>query len=751
MADAQLKIRIGADVSGAVSGAAQVKKAYASLADASGSAAASISALGGTARKTASAFDFDSAAAAAMSRITESIEATAKAALQAANDIKTFGGRLPLTDINAFKKSVDGLTGSIKSGFIPKITAANNSIKPVVPEVNKLTKATSAGNIAVLDFSRIIQDLPYGIQGVTNNITQLPISLGALSRAAKESGKSMTSLLFSSVTGFSGIGLALSTITSGLLIFQNGIAGFNRKSKEAKQATDELKESIKDLADVQGAAIAGTRDDINTIQTLASAISDANIPYEQRKRALEELRSINKAYFGDLQLEDAATGKLAKTVDDYSKALINAAITKEFASEIASVAKAAILADNELAKSKTKLNQLRDEEAKAIRDAPRGEFGELSKSSEALDIQKQRIAAEKKFLTTRDKVEQLTTQQVLLEEQHKKALIDGLKFKSLQTSETGKEVDLLKKRLEALEKIKDATKDIVTITNLEEQIFDLKVKITLRDAAKNGLSKEETDLAIAGFRDQLNEAFENEALAFEAITKVKPVFILDKVNPEEEINSLIAKSVGVDKQIKVQLPDVLLQFQLKIDALEKIRQQLIEGIANSLSAGLQESFNIIGSTIGEALSGGNIGELLAKAGQSFLGIIGGVLQDIGKQVVVTSVLVQNLKKALNSLFLPGGASLGIGAGLALIALGGLLKNFKFNVPKFAEGGIATGPTLGVFGEAGKEAIIPLDRLPSLIKQANSGGNVNVTGRLTMDNRQLVANLSRAQTSFGRIN
>lgn len=40
-------------------------------------------------------------------------------------------------------------------------------------------------------------------------------------------------------------------------------------------------------------------------------------------------------------------------------------------------------------------------------------------------------------------------------------------------------------------------------------------------------------------------------------------------------------------------------------------------------------------------------------------------------------------------------------------------NTGMAVPGFAEGGIATSPTFGVFGEAGPEALIPLDRLGSL--------------------------------------
>ena len=43
---------------------------------------------------------------------------------------------------------------------------------------------------------------------------------------------------------------------------------------------------------------------------------------------------------------------------------------------------------------------------------------------------------------------------------------------------------------------------------------------------------------------------------------------------------------------------------------------------------------------------------------------------------------------------------------------------------FAEGGIVTGPTLGLVGEAGPEAIIPLDRLNQF--GGFGGGDINIT-------------------------
>lgn len=75
-----------------------------------------------------------------------------------------------------------------------------------------------------------------------------------------------------------------------------------------------------------------------------------------------------------------------------------------------------------------------------------------------------------------------------------------------------------------------------------------------------------------------------------------------------------------------------------------------------------------------------------------------------------------------------------------------------SLPKFAEGGIAYGPTLGLFGEyAGAshnpEVVAPLDRLRSLIAPQESSGGGSV--RFRIEGRDLVGVLQKTQRHNGR--
>lgn len=89
---------------------------------------------------------------------------------------------------------------------------------------------------------------------------------------------------------------------------------------------------------------------------------------------------------------------------------------------------------------------------------------------------------------------------------------------------------------------------------------------------------------------------------------------------------------------------------------------------------------------------------------------------------------------------------------AAAALTGVMIATMASLPKFAEGGIAYGPTLGLFGEyAGAshnpEVVAPLDRLRSLIAPQESSGGGSV--RFRIEGRDLVGVLQKTQRHNGR--
>lgn len=229
-----------------------------------------------------------------------------------------------------------------------------------------------------------------------------------------------------------GIGIAgiFSAIFDGLaFVFGNT----NKKADELKQT---LKEIIKPLGDIKDAAVAGTTESISKIQALSNVVLDQTKSYTQRNNALNELKEINKNYFGDLTLETSKLGLLKTAVDDYTNALIAQAVVKGFEEEIGKVSV-------ELSKQEREYNKL----GKSVTDytktidglQARGiKRGAASRTQE--EINDTRDALEKttkQYNTQGGAVTKLRGQMDELKTAMQDAVNESLKFKPLTDTKTG--------------------------------------------------------------------------------------------------------------------------------------------------------------------------------------------------------------------------------------------------------------------------------------------------------------------------
>jgi hypothetical protein len=87
------------------------------------------------------------------------------------------------------------------------------------------------------------------------------------------------------------------------------------------------------------------------------------------------------------------------------------------------------------------------------------------------------------------------------------------------------------------------------------------------------------------------------------------------------------------------------------------------------------------------------------------------------------------------------------------AIGGVLSAFAA-IPKFAAGGIVSGPTMGLMGEypgakSNPEVIAPLSKLQGMLDQG-SGGSTAMTGEFVLRGQDLVVALARAEKQRNRI-
>jgi hypothetical protein len=168
---------------------------------------------------------------------------------------------------------------------------------------------------------------------------------------------------------------------------------------------------------------------------------------------------------------------------------------------------------------------------------------------------------------------------------------------------------------------------------------------------------------------------------------------LDKVKPKDLVKSL---------QEKINLTPIEISFAIPKGAVENLKKQGVD-ITNELSKALESAITTIGTGIGEGLA--NVIQGTANFGSIFQGIfqqLGGVVQSLGEQVIAVGAAALVAQQAINLALV--NPFLTIAAGIALSALGSLIKNTTGPQNRFAVGTRNAPGGMALVGERGPEMI-----------------------------------------------
>jgi len=235
-----------------------------------------------------------------------------------------------------------GLDTKEINGNIASVKKSLNELKTVSKDTGSAIggmapKVASGGN-ALMQFSRIAQDAPYGIIGIGNNITSTVEAFGHLKNSTGSTGGALKALA-GSIMGSGGILLAVSLLTTGLTYMsQQGLSVGDVYDKLTGKF-DNAKKALTDLA-VEAAKTAGT--EISSLKSLVSVAQNDTKSREDRIIAVRKLQDMYPAYFGNLSTETILNGNLTGVVNQLTGAL------KERARAAALSGKAGELASKEL-------------------------------------------------------------------------------------------------------------------------------------------------------------------------------------------------------------------------------------------------------------------------------------------------------------------------------------------------------------------------------------------------------------------
>ena len=288
-------------------------------------------------------------------------------------------------------------------------------------------------------------------------------------------------------------------------------------------------------------------------------------------------------------------------------------------------------------------------------------------------------------------------------------------------------IDAMKNELAKYEKelsgkpIGEASIDLqIKIDNLKNQIEGVKIWIE-KEAFKDTHGEIKVDVipsSSAGRNlGQMAEDFQDKR---------------SKKNPDSEQKILTHDAIKKMKRPKIEMPKIdpkksgFEKWNEAVDTAYKKNQDYIEGMSG------------IGSVMG------SLGQAVGGAAGEWLNWAANVVQAVAAAIPqITSLLgLQSTQVATNTAVAGSGAAAStasipiVGPILAVAAVASVLAALA-NLPKFANGAIAYGPTMGLFGEYSgaqnnPEVVAPLNKLRQLIQPAGGMGGIvefRIDGRM----------------------
>ena len=236
------------------------------------------------------------------------------------------------------------------------------------------------------------------------------------------------------------------------------------------------------------------------------------------------------------------------------------------------------------------------------------------------------------------------------------------------------------------------------------------------------------------------------------------------------IQTPVSDMVAADNE---KLPTVLGEQQAIFMGFTMSFQNAMDSVKR-ISGAVSQSFSQIGNSIANAFGGAQsaLGAFLGTLAKDALKIVGhnlsismsnsitGATQSAKSFGPAAAFVLPALIAGATALI--SGAFSGIQGGGGRGRRGGGRSGGSYTggntaggATAFANGGIISGPTMGLVGEypgarQNPEVIAPLNKLQSIIGKSNNRGNINVTGEVRVDGQDLLIAIERANETAGRV-
>jgi len=586
--------------------------------------------------------------------------------------------------------NVAGLTAGVNTAT-SQLNNLGKAAQTTAPQVQKLAQATSSYNSVGIDFARIVQDAPFGIIGIGNNITQLAQSFQTLKNTTGSTSAALKQAFASIFSSGNALILGISLLTTAFTILQQ--KGFFKTEEDAKSLDETLTKYQETLTGVAAATLKGAQDaqkELAVLKSLELQATNTAVSTDKRLAAVNELQKLYPEYFGNLSKEEILNGQVGQAY--------------------------LLVAANLLAKAKAQAatNQIAQNGIDLLRIETKLEEQKAQRLQQTAAAQAQVDA----LIEKRQKDGFLTQGDL----QRYDTLINSIN----SANNSLKEETTLQGEITRINKENTQLTEQIT-KQLEAGASIVNTKVTsskaLNDEKEKELKLEDQIAKNIEFGNQLQEDSKKKLIALiPELENVKAKF--------QEIN------IGGIPTLEIADIDdsALSEFVVRLANFNAQVSDIIEG-------GAQQTVGDFAFAIGDALgSGGNV---LKAAGAALLGGLAGILNQLGQLAIGTGLAIAGIKKALQTL----NPAVAIGAGIALVALAGFVSSKAKSLGGSSSaggGGGAAGSSVGGSGAGAGSAFTGGGAQGGLFQQ-----NRDVSGEFVVKGQDLVYVLGQANNRINK--
>jgi uncharacterized membrane protein YgcG len=609
-----------------------------------------------------------------------------------------------------FAVNVAGVANGV-SAATSQLDQLGKAAQSTAPKVEQLGKATSRYNGIGIDFARVIQDAPFGIIGVGNNIQQLAQSFSALGNAGDSSISKLKTAFSAIFSSGNLLILGVSALTSALTYLTQ--KGFFDAEKAAKSLDEQLKEYQDTLESIDKATLKGIQNSESEIQkfkNLTSQAQNLNVSEKNRIAAVNELQKKYPDYLGNLTKEQILTGNVGDSYDALTKQIIANAKAKAFSDEITQNS------SNLRALEKQQLDTANQILAKRV---------ELENAKRVSTQSAQKVAGQ--LAATDLNLAGIQSQLNDLIENQIKSIDEANKIK-----QTNLELDgLINKELQnGAVFTSKSTEENKKLTRSYEDLSKITQSLTFASLERGGSFFEDVEKQLVSIESGVATTRGIYQQNISAITQSNQALV----------DSLSGSGIGIEQfyaAIANGAAEGFSSLNTFITSLSET-QAFINETFDILEKGAENTLGDVAFAIGDALASG--GNVIKAAGSALLGGLAGILNQLGQLAIATGLAVEGIKKALQTL----NPAVAIAAGVALVALAGFVSNKAKSLGgSRGGGGGGGGSSVGSSGVGGGTSFAGGGQ-GSLFQQ-----NRDLTGELVVRGQDLVYVFSQANNRINK--